>query len=483
MFSPKLKKIIYTFLGVIVLLVGIVLTLYWPLIFFERPGWGRPKLYRVDDLRSIRRAAELAIVGGTLIDGNGGPPIENTAILIRNHRIAKIGKVGEFEIPPDTLQVPAAGKTILPGLIDMHVHLNKGDDLHLFLAAGVTTVRDVGNFINQVGTLDHATRSGEIIGPRIFYSGESFVHEYGFAPWQHRTGTGDEARQEVRNRISQGASVIKIVNDITPELTQVIVDEAHSSQIPVTADILGNGLLTADRAVLLGVDGLEHVSGVPQTIRLDSAPTQLPEPVSFLALFGWLYADKQKESTLIKLMVERGTFIVPTFVVMQAEFPKTVPVIADPASFYLSDRLQTFWTAFNRLPRFRSKANDAFLVHFMYSQQFIAQFLQAGGRVAAGSDEPTPNVVPGFSMHRELELLVEAGLTPMQAIQAATKTGDDFLGKSNELGTVESGKLADLIVVDGQPHVRVNDIRNVSTIIKDGMAFEKSDLLSLSRSK
>jgi len=165
---------------------------------------------------------------------------------------------------------------------------------------------------------------------------------------------------------------------------------------------------------------------------------------------------------------------------MQAEFPKSVPVPIDPASIYLSDRLQSFWTAFKRLPRPSGIVGDAFLVHFMYSQEFVARFFHAGGPVAAGTDELTPGVVPGFSLHRELELMVQAGLTPMQAIQAATKAGADFLGRSNEVGTIETGKLADLIIVDGQPHVRISDIRNVSTIIKDGMAFEKSALLGLS---
>src|SRR5207247_6352321 len=121
-------------------------------------------------------------------------------------------------------------------------------------------------------------------------------------------------------------------------------------------------------------------------IRYDSAPTRFPEPINFLALFGWLYADKEKEGALIKLMVERGTYIVPTFVVMEAEFPKTVPVTSDPASIYISNRLHAFSTSFKRLPRLSSTVNDAFLVHFMYSQQFIAKFFQAGGRIAAGTD-------------------------------------------------------------------------------------------------
>jgi imidazolonepropionase-like amidohydrolase len=278
------------------------------------------------------------------------------------------------------------------------------------------------------------------------------------------------------------------VSDITPDLVQAIVEEAHRARVPVTADILGNGLVTAERAIQLRVDGLEHVSGVPQSVQFDAAPTRFSEPVSFKALMGWLYADPQKEAALIKLMIERGTYVVPTFVVMPYYFPSAIPVAADPAESYVSARLRGFWTGVDRIPSL-SSANDrasesGFLVHFVAAQRFVAELDAAGGRIVAGTDGPTtPGIVPGFSLHRELELLVQAGLTPMRAIEAATKTAAEFLGKSNELGTIEAGKLADMIVVDGQPHLRIGDIRQVRTVLKNGVAVSTSDVLKLSTGK
>jgi imidazolonepropionase-like amidohydrolase len=369
----------------------------------------------------------------------------------------------------------------------MHVHLIKGDDLQLFIAAGVTTVRDVGNFTDQVVGLATRTQSGEIVGPRIFFSGESFIHENGFAQWQRPTNDANEARNEVKKRIAAGASVIKVVADITPDLVQAIVEEAHRAQVPVTADILGNGLVTAERAIQLGVDGLEHVGGVPQSIQSDAAPTRFSEPVSWNALMAWIYADPQKEAALIKLMVERGTYVVPTFVVMEYFFPLAVPHAVDPTERYVSQRLRSFWTGDGRLPSLSSASDRAsesgFLVHFVAAQRFVAKLDAAGGRIVAGTDEPTPGVVPGFSLHRELELLVQAGLTPMRAIQAATKTAAEFLGKSDELGTIEAGKLADIIVVDGQPHRRIRDIRQVHTVLKNGVAVTTSEVLKLAAGK
>lgn len=480
------RTLVLSLLTVVGFIAAGILWTFWPLLSFL--WWSQPTFYRIDDLRPNNRgAAATVILGGTLIDGNGGAPVENSAIVIRGERIVEVGNAAGVSIPPDAVQIQANGKTVLPGLIDMHVHLFKGDDLHLFIAAGVTTVRDVGGFTDQMVSLADRTRSGEILGPRIFFSGESFIHESGFAQWQRPTKDPDEARAEVRKRIAAGASVIKIVSDITLELVQAIVEEAHRAKVPVTADILGNGLVTAERAIQLGVDGLEHVSGVSQSIHSDDAPTRFSTPVSMNAMFGWIYADKQKEAALIKLMVERGTYVVPTFVVMQWQFPEAVPVALDRADPYVSARLRSFWTGLDRIPSLSGAADrafeDAFLVHFAYSQQFVSKLDAAGGQIVAGTDTPTPGVVPGFSMHRELELLVQAGLTPLDAVQAATKTAAEFLGKGHELGTIEAGKLADVIIVEGQPHLRISDTRQVRTVFKNGVSLDTSEILKLSAGK
>jgi imidazolonepropionase-like amidohydrolase len=291
----------------------------------------------------------------------------------------------------------------------------------------------------------------------------------------------------VRKRIASGASLIKVVSDITPELTQAIVDEAHRAKVPVTADLLGNGVVTAERAIQLGVDGLEHVSGVPQAIQADDAPTRFSEVVNTNALFAWIYADPRKEDALVRMMVDRGTYIVPTLSVMVVQLPAAVPVRDDPAASFLSKRLRGFWTGVDRIPSLSSATGRAFeegfLTHFVYSQQFVKQFAAAGGRIGAGTDEPTPGLVPGFSLHGELQLLVNAGLTPMQAIQAATKTAAEILGKRGELGTIEPGKLADLVIVDGQPHVRIGDIRRVQTVVQNGVPIETSAVLKLSQGR
>ena len=439
-----------------------------------------PKFYRVADVTASGRNDTVAIVGATLVDGTGKPPRENTTILVRGNRIVQVGSTNEIKIPPGTQQLPAAGKTILPGLIDMHVHLNNGPDLRLFLAAGVTSVRDVGNFTDQVTSLARGTLANDLVGPRIFYSGESFAYRGGFSSFQRATRDVSEARTEVRKRIASGASVIKIVNDITPDLVEAIVGEAHRAHVPVTADILGNRLVTAERAIALGVDGLEHVSGVPQSIAADHSPAEFSEPISMKALFGWLYTDKEKERRLIDTIVAKGTYIVPTFAVLEVN--SGVPRPPDAGKDFVSDSLQALWAAVGRSSRSTSSnANSAFLTHFIYAQQFVGKLVAAGARIVAGTDMPSPGLVPGFSLHRELELLVQAGLTPSKAIQAATQMAAQFLGKTSDLGTVEAGKLADLIIVDGAPHRRISDIRNVQIVFKDGRMYDASKVSRLAK--
>jgi imidazolonepropionase-like amidohydrolase len=195
-----------------------------------------------------------------------------------------------------------------------------------------------------------------------------------------------------------------------------------------------------------------------------------------------MYADERKEAALIQSMVDRGTYVVPTFSVMRMMFPEDVPVPFDSAQRHVSKRIRGFWTGVNRIPALSSAADrafeNAFLVHYAYSQPFVRKLDAAGGRIVAGTDEPTPGLVPGFSLHGELELLVRAGLTPMRAIQAATQTAADFLRRSHELGTIQPGKLADIIVVDGQPHVRIDDIRRVRTVVSDGILINPVGILS-----
>jgi hypothetical protein len=313
------------------------------------------------------------------------------------------------------------------------------------------------------------TDTNQIVGPRIFYAGEALDRLNG-------NTTPTQAAADVRKRIDNGASVIKIVNDTRPELVAAVVQEAHRRSIPVTADLFGNLTLSAGQGIQLGLDGIEHLSGVPRSILADSEQP-LPRPVD--ALFGWLDKDEKKEAELVAEMVRRGTYITPTFAMLEAM--SRVPRISDPGTEYVFPRMKWFWTASDYLSTFDPTRQSAFSVHYTSSRAFIAKLAAAGGRITAGTDTPTPGVVPGYALHRELQLLANSGLTPMGAIQAATRTAAECLGRSRDLGTVEPGKLADLIVTGGSPSTRISDIRRLEMVFKGGVLFKPSGILMASR--
>ena len=271
--------------------------------------------------------------------------------------------------------------------------------------------------------------------------------------------------------------MIKIVNDITPELVEAIVDEAHQSRIPVTADILGNGLVTAARAIGLGVDGLEHVSGVPQSIVVEHSLVDFSEPTSFKALFGWLYTDPRKETALIDSIVKRGTYIVPTLAVLETQ--SGVPAPKDPAAEAISEGMQALWKTLRSFPD-NTEADLAFWTHFISSQQFVAKMSHVGGHIVAGTDTRSPRARTGFLDASGTRAARASGLESHAGFTGRNQNRGRFLGKSREVGTLEAGKLADIIIVDGAPHVRISDIRRVQTVLTGGGLFRASELLSLS---
>ena len=438
--------------------------------------WYRLAWYRQDplpaasiDVPGASSARSFAIVGATLIDGKGGPPLENSTVLVCGERICNVGKAGQFPVPPEARRIDATGKFILPGLIDMHVHLNKGDSLELFLAAGVTTVRDLADSTDWVRQLRQWTETNQVVGPRIFYAGEALNKLNGDT-------TAAQAVAEVQQRIANGASVIKIVNDTRPDLVAAVVQEAHRLHTPVTADLFGNLTLSAAQGIALGLDGIEHLSGVPRSIQAGDA-LPLSRPVD--ALYGWLDKDERKEAALVAEIVRRGTYMTPTFAMLEAV--ARVPRPGDPGAQYLAPRLKWYSTASEYLSRFDPGRQTAFAVHYTASRAFIAKVAAAGGRITAGTDTPTPGVTPGYSLHRELELLANSGLTPMGAIQAATRTAAECLGRSADLGTIEPGKLADLLVTAGSPSTQISDIRRLELVFKGGVAFEPSRIIMARR--
>ncbi len=399
----------------------------------------------------------LALTNVRLIDGTGHDPIENMAIILDGNRIKNVGLVTSY--PDNTNVVDLRGLTVMPGLIDCHLHLggltvdkpgkaigkvslkdmasffldysrNYAHRRWLAIENGVTTIRSAGDHYPHIIKLRDKIAAGKLVGPRIFAPGPTIT-----APGGHPAGTiykgnryiiknatrqiveVSSAREEVRRLVEGGVDCIKaIYSDINPmdithkvprlslDVLEVLADEAHQYNLRLMVHT-GSPKETMD-AIKAGADSIEH--GI------------LPGGDS-----------TEFEDDLVKMMLDKGTFFVPTLAIAWA-YKEAYPAV------------------------------------FSGLKQAVKLLHSAGVNMAAGTDSGTPGVVIGKGLHKELELMVEAGISPMEAIMAGTRNAADNLGKTNELGTIEPGKLADIIAVSGDPLKDIRDTREIKLVIKDG---------------
>lgn len=419
----------------------------------------------------------LILEGGTLIDGNGGPPLNEAAVLIEKGKIVRVGKKGEIEKPDTIRTIDVTGKFLLPGLIDMHVHYD-GWMGELFLAHGVTTVKDMGNDIEWMSEVSRQIEAGEIAGPRIFYVGNGLD-----APppvREHHVGLGSpmDARRAVAALHEKGAIAIKVREKITPDLLRAITEEAHQLGLPVTGHI---ELMDAREAALTGIDGLEHVTGIVQATttieREDGAGLDdIQRYVSELKFYSQI--DMTKVQGLVEVLIDKGVALIPTLAnwwrmasERRTEFAREDAEYANDESLAYLPQMVRGLLATSFLYNLK---NDEDLrqmqVGYDKLQSFLRTYNEAGGKILAGSD--TFFSVPGLSLHRELLFLVDAGLSPMQALVMTTRDNAEFLGKGTELGTVSEGNLADIVVLDEDPLRDINNIKKVAMVFKGGQAIE-----------
>jgi imidazolonepropionase-like amidohydrolase len=420
-----------------------------------------------------------ALVGGTIIDGEGGAPLKDGIVLIAGRQIAQVGSKEAITVPETARVVDARGKFILPGLIDIHVHY-QGWMGELFLAHGVTTVKDMGNDIEWISVVSAEVERGNVRGPRIFYVGNGLDAPPPFR--EHHVGLDSpgHAKQAVKLLHERGAAAIKAREKITPELLRALTEQAHELGIPVTGHL---GHANAREAALAGIDGLEHATGVVEATTAHRKPPEpgLSDVQQFIAeLKAFSLIDLEQAERLIELLVARNVALIPTmsnwwrmasarrddFAREDAEYAK-LPELA-----YLPEFIRQFIaTSFIFIVK---DADDLAQIKTGYEklQHILRQHYALGGKVLAGSD--TIYAIPGLSMQRELLVLVDAGFTPMQAIQMATRDNAQFLGKGAELGTIAPGKLADILVVAADPLAEISHIQRVEMVIKDGQVVDRS---------
>jgi len=411
-----------------------------------------------------------ALVGATILDGRGGTPLRDGVVLIRGGTIEAVGARENVLLPRGTRQIDVSGSWIIPGLIDAHAHVARWA-LQRYVAYGVTTVRDVHNDPDTIFAMSEAADLGGGLSPRIYVAGAMIDGVPATYPNATEVTDARSARQAVDRLSVAGAHLIKVYTRITPDLLEAIVDEARTFKMPVAAHL---GLTDALTASKLGVASIEHLSGVPEA-------AGRPDPLfaahrnGFFAGWtaferSWATLDSVTLTNLAKQLAATKVTMVPTLVLHEV-FSRLddSTAMTNPDLLALPQNQMAAWNVPGMIARagWTSADFEAFRRGRPMQDLFVRAFRQAGGRVVTGTDASNQMLVPGASEHTELELLVGAGLTPAQALKAATADAAALL-LADSLGTLMPGKAADLVILSRDPLADIRNTRSVTRVMIRG---------------
>ncbi len=429
-------------------------------------------------------ADEILITNVKIIDGTGAAPRDNQTVLIRDGRIAEIGAAGSVRASAEAEVIDGTGHTLIPGLIGLHNHsyytaaggrtaqLSTTGPI-IYLASGVTTIRTTGaQAPYEELNLKAAIDAGRRIGPRIFVTGPYLTGQRGSMSMAHLNGEED-ARRIVRYWAEEGVSWFKAYTWISREELGAAIDEAHKNGIKVTAHLCS---VTFREAVALGIDGLEH--GL--LTNTDYLPDKQPDQCAGI---GSAYLDldvsSEEVQTTFREMIAAGVGMTSTLAVYE-NFVVGRPPVEDRTLEILAPEIAAAVKAENdRYVNAPEGANIGIPPEmFQKALEYEAAFVRAGGTLAAGVD-PTGYgaTLPGFGDQRNFELLREADFTPQQVVQIMSANGAKLLDIYDETGSIEVGKLAEMVLLEGDLAADPAVIKNVTIVFKDGVGYDSPALL------
>ncbi len=430
------------------------------------------------------QAPVIALEHVRVIDGTGAPAQAGQTILISGGMISAMGKDGSVTVPKDANRLDMSGYTALPGLVGMHDHLfyPAGGGLYhdmpfsfprLYLAEGVTTIRTTGGIEPYLDLeLKRKIDAGNTPGPKINATGPYLEGPGTFAIEMHALNGPDDARRTVAYWIEEGVGSFKAYNFITRAELKAAIEEAHKHGIKVTGHLCSVGFREAAE---LSIDDLEHGLTVDTEFFPGKQPDVCPNPTQAVIAANKLDVSGPEIQTTIKTLVQHHVAVTSTLPVFEQFVPSRPDVPQKALDLFSEDARKAY---LDNRKRVAERKENPWPAMFPKEMQFERAFVEAGGTLLAGLD-PTGigGVIAGFGDQRELELLVEAGFTPAEAIKIATLNGAQFLGLADHIGSLAKGKQADIVLVKGDPSSRIQDIENVEMVFKDGVGWDSKKLV------
>jgi imidazolonepropionase-like amidohydrolase len=418
----------------------------------------------------------IALVGGMLLDGYEVPPLHHAAVLIEGNKVVQVGPASEVKIPSDATVIDTSGKTMMPGLIELHAHLvilGAGDYPRWFkwledhkdkypiekimeisanqlLMAGITSAVDLGSPLKESIRVRDRIAHGEIPGPRMTMSGPWIIPKDAIFPHycQIDVNNAEEAAKAAEDNIKGGVDVIKAQGGLNYDELKAIADTAHKHNIKVHAHLYDEDAVRD--AFKAGIDVLQHVGSA-------GTPPYSPD--------------------LVKAIVDSARPVVPTAAHRVWVYPATLDFperLQDPEikRYFPSDiwaEVQDSFKNFHALPYFQTNDRQEF-----FGDASVEQWIKAGAVIGMGTDNGTPMNFHGDALWREAKVFVDHGMPPQRVISSLTRVGARILGKQNQVGTIERGKLADIIVVEGNPLFDMSSsLSHVNVVIKDGVIYKQ----------
>ena len=439
-------------------------------------------------------APVVALTHVRVIDGTGAPAREDQTVILSKGKIDSVSEASAANLPQDAQVLDLHGYTVIPGLVGMHDHLvyPMGNGIfgemaysfpRLYLAAGVTTIRTTGALEPYTDLeLKKQIDSGQTPGPKIHVTGPYLEGAGSWALQMHHLSDADDATKTVNFWLDQGVDNFKAYMFITRAELGAAIQAAHKRGAKVTGHLCS---VTWHEAADLGIDDLEHGWFVDTEFLAEKKPDQCPEKSEDPVGLAKLNATSGPMHDSIQYLIQHHVAVTSTLPVFEMGSFTGRPTLQkrlldalspDARSALLANRVRSSDAAFLR-QRYGADVSP-WPAAFKKEMEFEYAFSKAGGTLLAGLD-PTGmgGVIAGFGDQREVELLVEAGFTPLEAIHIATANGAQFLGDIDRVGTIAAGKQADLVVINGDPSKKIEDIENVETVFKDGVGYDSAKLI------